>query len=356
MKNIVAFFLALFALSTCVCADMLPEGLDAVVPGELLELADGQGENLVSEGARYLLKQMRLALRAALFPSLRAAASLLLLALLCGLAEGMGGSAGDVSARYTPYLGVLGAAALSAGEVQSFLALGVETVQTLGTMAKLLLPTVASAMAAGGAAASASVWQVGALWLSDVFLSLLQSVFVPLIYCMVGVETAGALLPESRLSLLSEGIGKLLSRLLGAVLFAFTLFLSLTNILSGSADRLAVQLGKSVVSGAVPIVGGILSDATGALLAGAHALRGTLGTLGVLAVLGICIVPLVRLGMQYLLYRVSAFFCALLGSSVLCGFLERLAAAFSLMLAMTAGGAFLLMASLLIALLMVVNG
>ena len=142
---------------------------------------------------------------------------------------------------------------------------------------------------------------------------------------------------------------------MSAILAAFVGFLSLSGLLAGSADRVAVRVGKSVISGAVPIVGGILSEATEALLAGAGALRSTLGVLGVFAVLSLCLAPLLRLTVQYLLYRAAAFFCGMVGSDTLRSFLEQLSSAFSLMLAMTAGGAFLLLASLLIAVIMVVT-
>ena len=142
---------------------------------------------------------------------------------------------------------------------------------------------------------------------------------------------------------------------MSGVLAVFVTFLSLSGVLAGSADRMAVRVGKTVISGAVPVVGGILSEATEALLAGAGALRSTLGVLGVLTVLALCLAPLVHLAVQYLLYRAAAFFCGMAGSDTLSGFLEQLSSAFSLMLAMTAGGAFLLLASFLIALLMVVT-
>lgn len=51
--------------------------------------------------------------------------------------------------RYAGYLGVLGAAALSAGDLSALIGLGVETMDELSTMAKLLLPTIAAAMAGG---------------------------------------------------------------------------------------------------------------------------------------------------------------------------------------------------------------
>ena len=153
----------------------------------------------------------------------------------------------------------------------------------------------------------------------------------------------------------SKGIGKLLSWGLSAILIVFTAFLSISNLLAGSADRLAVKVGKTVISGAVPVVGGILSDATEAVAATALTLRGTLGVLGVFSVLALCLAPLLRMAVQYLFYQLAAFFSGMVGSQSLSKFLEQLSSAFSLMLAMTAGGAFLLLVSLLIAMMMVVT-
>ena len=303
----------------------------------------------------YLWETLRGAVSGAAAASLRSAVSLMLLALLCGLIEGTSEGTGEPGAAFTPYVGVLGAAAIAAGDVHSLIGLGLETLDELAAMAKLLLPTVAAAVASGGAVGTASVWQVGTLMASDVFLSLIRGLLVPVLYCMIAAAAAGALLPKSRLTKLVDGIKTLITWALSGVLAVFVTFLSLSGVLAGSADRMAVRVGKTVISGAVPVVGGILSEATEALLAGAGALRSTLGVLGVLAVLALCLAPLVHLAVQYLLYRAAAFFCGMAGSDTLSGFLEQLSSAFSLMLAMTAGGAFLLLASFLIALLMVVT-
>ncbi len=353
MMRMLCLLFALCALSLPAGALELPQELDGAVPQELLNAA--QGEDLVSAGADYLWQRLGTALRSALTASVRAAVSLMLLALLCALVESTAEGTDELAAHCAGYAGVLGAAALTAGDMHALIGLGVETVDGLAVLAKLLLPAVATAMAAGGCVGTASVWQVGALMMSDAFLSLLRGVFVPVLYCMIGASAAGALLSQSRLTVLADGVRKLLSWALSGILIAYTAFLSLSNLLAGTADRTALKVGKSVVSGAVPIVGGILSDAAEAVLAGAGALRGTLGTIGVFAVLALCLAPFVRLGLQYLLYRAAAFFCGVTGSETLRGFLSQLSSAFSLMLAMTAGGAFILLAALMISLLMAVT-
>ena len=143
---------------------------------------------------------------------------------------------------------------------------------------------------------------------------------MPVLYCMIGTAAAGALLEQSRLSLLSKGIGKLLSWGLSAILIVFTAFLSVSNLLAGSADRLAVKVGKTVISGAVPVVGGILSDATEAVAAAALTLRGTLGVLGVFSVLALCLVPLLRMAVQYLFISSRRFSAAWWGHNRSAGF------------------------------------
>lgn len=243
MKKLLCLLFAAFLLCVSASALELPSGLDDVVPRELIDSAEA-GDDLLLRGGQYLFSHFRAALQDAVANSLRGAMTLMLLSLLCGLVEGTAESAGETPARYTGYLGVLSAAALSAGDLSALIGLGVETMDELSTMAKLLLPTIAAAMAGGGCVGSASVWQVGALMLSDIFLSLMRDVLVPVLYCMIGTAAAGALLEQSRLSLLSKGIGKLLSWGLSAILIVFTAFLSISNLLAGSADRLAVKGAK----------------------------------------------------------------------------------------------------------------
>ena len=341
MKKLLCLLFAAFLLCVSASALELPSELDDTVPRELIDSAEA-GDDLLLRGGQYLFSHFRAALQDAVANSLRGAMALMLLSLLCGLVESTAESAGETPTRYAGYLGVLGAVALSVGDLSALIGLGVETMDELSTMA------------GGGCVGSASVWQVGALMLGDIFLSLMRDVLVPVLYCMIGTAAAGALLEQSRLSLLSKGIGKLLSWGLSAILIVFTAFLSVSNLLAGSADRLAVKVGKTVISGAVPVVGGILSDATEAVAAAALTLRGTLGVLGVFSVLALCLVPLLRMAVQYLFYQLAAFFSGMAGSQSLSKFLEQLSSAFSLMLAMTAGGAFLLLVSLLIAMMMVV--
>ena len=116
----------------------------------------------------------------------------------------------------------------------------------------------------------------------------------------------------------------------------------------------AVKAAQTAVSGAVPVVGSILAESAEMVLSAAHSLRAAIGAAGVLGVLLACLAPLVRLSVQFLLYRAAAFVSAVSGVKPLERLLEQLGDAFTLVLGMTAACAALLLAALLVSISMVV--
>ena len=352
MRKMLFLLLALLTLTTSVSAIEIPDSARDFLPRELTESVERE-DSLLLGGWAYLCDMVRDALFGVLRSGVRSCAMLMLLALLCGAAEGLADGAGADAVRFVPYFGVLGASLLAAGDFTALIGLGAQTVDELGVLGKLLIPTVAAAMAAGGCVGTASLWQVGTLFVSDVLLSLSRDVLLPLVYCYIALAAAGALLPRGGLDVLAGGVKKLISWGACGVTLLFTAFLTVSNVLMGSADKAAVKAGSFVISNAVPVVGGILSEATEAVLAGAGVLRGTVGTLGVLAVLAVCAVPLLRLSVQFLFYQAAAFLSAMAGCETLQKFINRLSGAFTQVLALTASCAAILLVALLVAVTMV---
>ena len=103
---------------------------------------------------------------------------------------------------------------------------------------------------------------------------------------------------------------------------------------------------KAVLSGTVPVVGGIISQASGSVLAGAGLLKNSLGVLGLLAVLATCLTPFLRMAVQYLLYKVTAFLAATAGNGTLVELIDALGSAFGLVLGMVGSCALLLLISI----------
>ena len=112
-------------------------------------------------------------------------------------------------------------------------------------------------------------------------------------------------------------------------------------------DSARVRVTKTAISGMIPVVGGIIAEASETVLAGAGLLKGAIGVFGLLGVLALCAYPFLQLGIQYLLYKLTAFFASVIGDTELCGLIGGLGGAFGLILGMVGSCALVLLVSIL---------
>lgn len=323
--------------------DALPEAAE-----ELLEAGDLSGAAGFSGGLGRILQQMGGQAGEVLRQRLRGAASVLLVVVLCGAVDGFyqGAGSGKVTV-FLPMVGALSVTLLTAGSLDSLIGLGAETIGQLSVFSKTLLPTLAAATAASGAVTSATVQQVTTVFFVDLLLQLIHGLLMPLVYLYIGALAASAMLPENRLGAVAEALKKVVTWMLCTALLAFTIYLSVVRVISGAADGATVKVAKAAISGAVPVVGSIIAEASETVLAGAGLLKNTIGVFGMLAILAACAYPFLQLGVQYLLYKLTAFLAATVGAPALCKLIDGLGGAFGLVLGMTGSCALLLLISVL---------
>jgi len=352
MKRFCCIALLLFLLVVPARAAEVPSDLQNALPNgteELLKDADFSGTTGLADGLAGIFRNMGNKVREILRERVRGAVSILLVVLLCGVVDGFSRSAGGSPAvtNYLPMVGALSITMLTAGSLDSLIGLGAETIDSLSQFSKVLLPTLAAATAAGGAISTASVQQVTTVFFVDLLLNLIDGLLMPLVYLYIGALTAGAMLPGNRLGGIAEAMKKIITWVLSASLLIFTVYLSVVHIIAGSADSLTVKVAKTAISGTIPVVGGIISEATETVLAGAGMLKNTIGIFGTLAVLAACAYPFLQLGIQYILYKLTAFLAGTVGAPELCKLIDGLGGAFGLVLGMTGSCALLILISVL---------
>lgn len=350
MKQWVCLLFILLALTVDVRAAELPREVTEAQPeaAELLEGMDLSGPAGLTGGIEMILEQISRQVGVILHQRLRGAAAILLVVVACGAMDGFAqGAAGDKAAAYLPMAGALAVTLLTAGSLDDLIGLGAETIEELNIFSKALLPTLAAATAASGAVTTATFQQVTTVFLADILLTLINGLLLPLVYLYIGALAAGACLPENRLGAIAEGLKKVITWILTTSLLLFTVYLSIVRVVAGAADGASVKVAKAAISGVVPVVGGIIAEATETVLAGAGMLRNTIGVFGMLAILAACAYPFLQLGVQYLLYKLSAFLAAAIGSPGLCKLIDGLGGAFGLVLGMTGSCALLLFISML---------
>ena len=324
--------------------------LTEALPPEAQELLDGLEEENAADGglgaglARLWEKGCESFLDI-LRQSLRGVVLLLGAVLVCGVAEDCLQAAGS-EVNYVSMAGALVVTALTAGSVRGLMTLGMETIEQLDVFSKALLPTLAAAVAASGGIVSAGVKQVATAFFAELLITLIRNVFMPLVYVCAAAASAEAMLPGHGLGRIGKGVSKAVTWVLTGALILFTGYLAVSGALSGSSDALTAQLTKNAISTAVPVVGGIISDAARSVLAGALVLKNAVGAFGMLAVLAICLLPFLRLAVQYLLYKLTAFLAATVGSAPLVGLIDALGSAFGLVLGMAGCCSLLLLISI----------
>lgn len=354
MKKVLLLILSLVFLTVPVLAADVPEDLQRALPEQaenLMEKTDYSKAGALGEGISRIVEKAVAQGKKILRERVRGAVLVLLVALLCSVIEGVyhgtGGTEMSGSLNLTPMAGALTITLLTAGSLNSLIGLGAETIDGINSFSSALLPTLAAATAASGAVGTATVQQVTTVFFADLLMHLIDGLLLPMVYLYIGALTAGTMLPGNQLLGIAEALKKVITWILSAALIAFTVYLSVARIIAGSTDSAAVKVAKAAISGVIPVVGNILSEASETVLAGAGVLKNTIGIFGMLAVLATCAYPFLQIGIQYLLYKLVAFLAGIAGTPELCKLIDGLGGAFGLVLGMTGTCALLLLVSIL---------
>ena len=217
--------------------------------------------------------------------------------------------AGQVLPKGQAVLELTGTAAVAALLLEpsgSLLELGVETVRDLQEYGKLLLPVLASALAATGGVTASTGLYVGTAAFNTLLSAAIPSLMLPILRLLLALSIAHGAVGEPILERLGALVRFCAEWALKLGLYLFTGYMAVTGVVSGAADALAGKAAKIAVSSAVPVVGGILSDAADAVLLSAATLGSGAGIWGILTVLAVFLAPALRIGVQYLLLKLTA--------------------------------------------------
>ncbi len=319
-----------------------PDGADGFVRG----LGPGAATGDFDAGLANTVREVRGKLGGLVRDGVGGMLIILAIVLLCAVAGIMWeGSSGKVDT--VVLVGVIAITAVSVGQVAGLMNLGRQVIFDMDGFSKVIMPTMAAAATAAGAPMTATARHMSTMFFSDIVLTLISRVLVPLVFAYVAAVAAGAALEQSMLTKIAAFIKWVVMGLLTLSLTLFLAYLTISGALAGSADALAVKGTKLAMASAIPVVGGIVSDAAETVLVGAGLVKNAVGLFGLFAVLGICLIPFLRVGIQYLLYKLMAAVVTPLAHERITKLIESLSSAFGLIMGMTGASALLLLISLI---------
>lgn len=324
--------LAVPASALDIQAPLVPDSASDWMPEDTDSLGAGLGE-LFRRG----LEAIRPDLKEAAGTSLSVIAAALVVSLLRSFS-------GTVT-RAADTAGAAAVAALLLRSTNSLVRLGADTVTEISEYGKLLLPVMTTAMAAQGGITGSAALYAGTALFNAVLTGVIRKLLVPGIWLYLALSTANSATGEEMLKKQADFLKGSVNWVLKTLLMAFTTYLGLTGVVSGTTDAAALKAAKVTISSVVPVVGGVLSDASEAVLVSAGLLKNAAGIYGILAVLAVFLEPFLKIGCHYLVLKLTAAVCAMFCGKGMAGLTGNFCTAMGLLLAMTGAGCVMMLVS-----------
>lgn len=227
----------------------------------------------------------------------------------------------------------------------SMIHLGAETVLELSEYGKLLFPVMTASMAAQGGLTSSTALYVGTAVLDSLLGSMISKIMVPFVYLYLALAVSNCAIQDDLLKRLRDMVRSFVGWSLKILLTIYTTYMSITGVVSGTTDAAVLKATKVTISSAVPVIGGILSDASESILVSAGLIKNTAGVYGILALLAIFLNPFLKIGIHYFVLKTTSAVCGVFGAKNIVDLIEDFSAAMGLLLAMTGVTCLLLLIS-----------
>ncbi len=254
-------------------------------------------------------------------------AVVLLISLLCTFS--------GISRTPVELVGTIAIGLILIGPSNTLVQFGVNTVVELSEYGKLLLPVMTGAMAAEGGVTGATAIYTGTVIFNTILSTAITKLVVPMLYIYITLCIACNAIGEDALKNMCSFVKWLMTWTLKILLYAFTSYMAVTKVISGTTDAAAMKATKLAISGVVPVVGNIISDASETILVSASLMKNAAGIYGSLAILAAWIGPFLQISLQYIFLKITASVCGVFGSKGTVELIKNFSEVMGFLLAMT---------------------
>ena len=166
-----------------------------------------------------------------------------------------------------------------------------------------LVPLLITLMMYTGSITTSSVVEPIILFMINFIGNIIQNLIIPFVLVLTSLVIISKISDKVHIDKLSKFFKSGIVWFLGVVLTVFVGVVSLEGTLSSSVDGITAKTTKAVVSSAIPVVGKILGDAVDTVLGCGIVLKNAVGLVGVVIVIGICIMPILKLFVLSVSYK-----------------------------------------------------
>lgn len=297
MRKIIFIIIILSVLVMPVMAEEIaappaPEEAEPYMPAE---------PQSFSEGLLYIIRKAVGTVEPELTEAGKLCGSVIAISLLCAIIQQFSGQTKSVSNLVATILVAL----LLIIPTNTLIGLGRKTVENLSDYGKLFIPVITTSLAAQGAVTTSAALYGATTAFTAILGSLVSRLIVPLIYIYLCIAVVNSVLGDESLKRLRDFAKWITVWSMKAIMYIYTAYMTITGVVSGSVDASALKATKLAISSAVPVIGGLLSDASETILVGAGVMKNTVGIYGLFVMISLWIGPFIKIGLQYLLMKLT---------------------------------------------------
>lgn len=197
----------------------------------------------------------------------------------------------------------------------------------------ILIPLLISLMIYTGSITTSGVLEPIILFLINFIGNMIQTLIIPIVLVFTSLIVISKISDNVQIDKLSKFLKSGVVWFFGIVLTIFVAVISLEGTLSSSVDGITAKTTKAVVSSAIPVVGKILGDAVDTVLGCGIILKNAVGVIGIMIVVGICIMPILKLGIFTMAYKLMAAICEPIADKNITSLLDQIGDVYKIFLA-----------------------
>lgn len=250
--------------------------------------------------------------------------------LLRAISENLGNSSVSEMAYYIQYILIITLIMKNFSDIINSVKIAV---QELTGFASILIPLLSTLVIATGNFTTSSLIEPILISMVTFISNFITNIVMPVILVSTALGIISKLSEQVRIEKLSKFLNKYSIWILTTVLGIFIGISALESGLTNNVDNVTKRAGKSVISVAVPIVGGIIGNAIDTVIGYTNIIKNATGLLGIFVILTICLKPIINLATLTIVYNLGSALCEPIADKKVVELIEQMSNTFKTMLA-----------------------
>lgn len=187
-----------------------------------------------------------------------------------------------------------------------------------------MMPIMASLSTASGNITSAAVNSAGIYVILNVVQIISSSVIFPILQICYSLSLAKSLTNTVNLEGVTSYIRSIMNWIFVFIMTVLVAVLLFQNILASSADTVVARTIKFTMSSFIPVIGGVISEASRTIMGSIGAVKSVTGIFGILVIVVTLFPPLITIALHKFMLSLSGAFALVLGMDRQAGFLKEM--------------------------------